>query len=374
VARIARLACYSVDLPLGARGYTMSHGRHLTRLRSTVVKVETRDGVAGFGETCTLGGNYIESFPADVQATVRELAPAVLEVPVHEPDVLERVMDRVILGHLGGKAVIDAAMWDLRGKLLGQPLSVLLGGVHQPAYPVFFPVSLAEPAQMVEETKEEQRNGYRCWQLKVGDNPSRDVERVREVLQVVGAQAEFVTCDANGSWTTAEATEFMSGIAGLRTYVEQPCRTTMQLADLRSRFQFPMVVDETVRDAHDLVTAVSMRAADAVNIKPARLGGITRAARIRDLAIHLGLKVIIDDAMGGDIATTAVSHLAASCRPEAFLAASYLSVFTTRSLARSGGATLEGATARAPDGPGLGIEVDEEALGEPVFVVSEGDS
>src|ERR1700738_3870031 len=100
MARIARLTCYSVDLPMGARGYTMSHGRHLTRLRSTVVKVETRDGVTGFGETCTLGGNYIESFPADVQVTVRELAPSVLEVPIHEPDVLERVMDHVILGHL----------------------------------------------------------------------------------------------------------------------------------------------------------------------------------------------------------------------------------------------------------------------------------
>lgn len=351
----------------------MSQGRHLTDLRSTVVKVETLDGAAGWGETCTLGGNYIESFPADVQATVRELAPVVLRAPVLEADVLERVMDGAIAGHLGGKAVIDAAMWDLRGKLLGQPLSVLLGGIHQPSYPIFFPVSLAEPAQMVEETKEEQRNGYRHWQLKVGDDPRADVERVRAVMGALGDEAEFVTCDANGAWTPSEATEFMSGITGLRTFVEQPCQTAGQLADLRARFQFPMLIDEAVRDLHDLVNAVSLHAADAVNIKPARLGGITRAARIRDVAIRLGLKVLIDDAMGGDIATTAVAHLAASCRPESFLAASYLSVFTPRSLARSGGAVLEGGRARAPQAPGLGIEVDEEGLGEPLFVVSVDD-
>jgi L-alanine-DL-glutamate epimerase-like enolase superfamily enzyme len=162
----------------------------------------------------------------------------------------------------------------------------------------------------------------------------------------------------------------MAGITGLRTFVEQPCPTAAQLADLRARFPFPMLIDEAVRDLHDLVTAVSLRAADAVNIKPARLGGITRAARIRDVAIRLGLKVLIDDAMGGDIATTAVSHLAASCRPEALLAASFLSVFTSRALARSGGAVLEDGRGRAPEAPGLGIEVDEAALGEPLFTVS----
>ena len=105
-------------------------------------------------------------------------------------------------------------------------------------------------------------------------------------------------------------------IAGLPAYVEQPCPSTHELADLRRRFQLPMIVDGSVCDVRDLVTAVSLRAADAVNIKPARVGGLTRAARLRDLAGRLGLMVIIDDPMGADISTAAVSNLAASCRPE----------------------------------------------------------
>ena len=94
-------------------------------------------------------------------------------------DVLELAMDRAVRGHLAGKAPIDAAMWDLRGKILGQPVSALLGGTHRRTYPVFYPISFAEPAQMAREAGERHREGYRHWQLKVGGDPDVDGERVR---------------------------------------------------------------------------------------------------------------------------------------------------------------------------------------------------
>src|SRR2546429_7264499 len=120
---LARLDCYQTSLPVLRGSYTMSGGRVLTAFETIVVRVTAEDGTTGFGESCTLGQNYIEAFPAGVQATIRQLAPTVLSSDVLAPDVLVREMDRAVLGHLAGKSAIDVALWDLRGKLLGRSVA-----------------------------------------------------------------------------------------------------------------------------------------------------------------------------------------------------------------------------------------------------------
>jgi L-alanine-DL-glutamate epimerase-like enolase superfamily enzyme len=347
----------------------MSHGRHLTALQSTVVRVDGEDGTPGYGEACTLGRNYIDAFPTGLHAAVRALAEVVVGHEVFAPDALNHAMDRALYGNLSAKAAIDAATWDLRGKILGQPVSALLGGRHRDTYPVFFPLSLASPQEMAREAKEQQqKDGYHCWQLKIGEDPYDDAERVRAVLEAVGAEATYVTSDANAGWTTAQALQFVTAIAGLHTFVEQPCPTLAQVADVRRHTASPVVIDEAVRDMGNLVECYEQRAADCVNIKPARVGGPTRAARLRDVAQALGYKVMVDDPMGGEISTSMVGHLAVTCRPEHLAAASFLQVFTTKRLA-SGGATLSDGWGHAPTEPGWGIEVDEDALGEPIFTL-----
>jgi L-alanine-DL-glutamate epimerase-like enolase superfamily enzyme len=347
----------------------MSTGRHLTAFQSTIVRVEGEDGTVGYGEVCTLGSNYIDAFPAGLRAALAELAPVVVGHDVFAPDALNRAMDLALYGNLSAKAAVDAAAWDLRGKVMGLPVSALLGGRHADRYPVFFPISLDSPEAMAREAMEQQgRDGYRCWQLKIGADPYEDADRVRSVLEAVGANATFVTSDANAAWTTAQALQFVEAAAGLKTFVEQPCPTIAQVAEVRRHTASPVVIDEAVRDTSTLVECHERRAADAVNIKPARLGGPTRAARVRDLAQALGYKVMVDDPMGSEISTTMVGQLAVTVRPENLAAASFLQVFTTARLA-AGGATLEDGWGQVPDRPGWGIDVDEEALGEPVFAV-----
>jgi len=123
----------------------------------------------------------------------------------------------------------------------------------------------------------------------------------------------------------------------------------------------------------DLVECFNMGACDAVNIKPARVGGITRAAQIRDLAQDLGLRVVIDEPFGGDIAVGPIAHLAVSTRPESLLAASHLPVaFMTRDdqpwIAGEGVEVVNG-RGIAPESPGLGIDVNPEYLGSPILEV-----
>jgi L-alanine-DL-glutamate epimerase-like enolase superfamily enzyme len=373
--RVERLRCYSIDLPLSTGSYTMSHGRRLTRIETTVVEVVSDSGVVGYGEACTLGANYIEGFAASAQAAVRELAPLVVGSDPFENDLILDRMDAALRGHLPGKAAIDAALWDLRGKLLDLPVYKLLGGCHQPDYGVFHPLTLASPEAMADEATRMATQGYRCWQLKLGEEPLEDAARVRAVLDAVRGHADFVTSDANRGWTMAQALRFLAAIEGCNTYVEQPCRTMAELAEVRMRTSFPITIDELVCDIADLLDCLRRRAADAINIKAARVGGLTKAARLRDVAQAAGLMIMIDEPMGGDLATAGISHLAASCRPDNFLAASHvtathLTAATHRPIARSGGAILKDGRASAPAAPGLGVDVDPEALGESLFEVA----
>jgi L-alanine-DL-glutamate epimerase-like enolase superfamily enzyme len=133
----------------------------------------------------------------------------------------------------------------------------------------------------------------------------------------------------------------------------------------------PFIADETICTIANVVECFTFGAGDALNIKPSRVGGITKAAQMRDLAQDLGLKLMVDDPFGGELAVGAIAHLAASTKPEAFLAASHLPAsYLTRSSQPwivGDGIPVGHGSVRIPDRPGLGIEVDPKQLGEPIL-------
>jgi cis-L-3-hydroxyproline dehydratase len=372
--KLRELRAYSVPLSLATGAYEMSHGRRLTAIETTVVQVTADDGTVGHGEACTLGASYIEGFAASVQAAVRELAPVVLDCDIFGVDVMLARLDTAMRGHRPAKAAIDAALWDLRGKLLGLPVYQLLGGLHQESYRIFHPLTLATPKQMADEAETMAARGYRSWQLKLGNDPLDDAKRVHAVLDVLEGRMDFVTSDANRGWTMGQAFRFLAAIQGRDTYVEQPCNTLDEVRQVRERSTHPITADEVIVDVSDMLRCIATSAADAVNIKPARVGGLTRAAQMRDLAVAAGMMIMIDEPMGGDLATAGISHLSASCRPDSFLAASqvtetHITAAGGRPLARSGTPTMRDGLAHVSTGAGLGIDVDPEALGEALFVV-----
>ncbi|MGH7643600.1 MAG: mandelate racemase/muconate lactonizing enzyme family protein [Candidatus Dormibacteria bacterium] len=374
--RLERLRCFSIDLPLKTGKYVMSHGRELERIETTVVELTADDGTVGYGEACTLGTNYIEGFAATVQATIRELTPVVLEAPVFGVDVTLTRMDAAVEGNWAGKAAIDAALWDLRGRALGLSVAALLGGTNQEDYLVFHPISLTEPAAMASEASHMAEQGYRAWQLKLGDDPLDDAKRLEAVANALEGCSDFMTSDANRGWTMAQAIRFVDRVAGIDTFVEQPCATTRELRQIRSRCRIPIIIDEGVRTAEDLLYCLRIGAADAVNIKPVRVGGLTKAARLRDVAQAAGMMIMIDDPMGGELSSAGIGHLAVGCRPESFLAASDMPethLIPNHGIALSGGVTMTKGRARLSGGAGLGVDINTQALGEPLFAMWNSD-
>lgn len=349
----------------------MSHGRHLTDVETTVVEVTTDDGAVGYGEVCTLGSNYIEGFAGSVQAGVRALFPLVINCDPLEAGVLTDRMDQAMLGHNPAKAAIDAAYWDLRGKMLGLPVASLLGGVLQSSYPVFFPVTLGPPDEMVDEALAIAARGYRNWQLKLGNDPIGDAERVTAIADALEDKSDFLTSDANRGWSMAQTKRFLAAIGGVDTYIEQPCRSLAELANVRAISDKPVTADESVCSLRDLYSCLALGAADAINLKPARVGGLTKAAQLRDAAQAAGLMLMIDEPMGGTLSVAGIGHLSSTCHPDTFLAASHVTDthISSEKYGITGGPVIEMGRTSVSDQPGLGVDVDAAMLGEPLFTV-----
>lgn len=365
MVKVERLRAFAVTYPLATGKYRMSGGRLLETLKSTLVEVTTAQGAVGYGEACTLAGSYIEGFQGSTLAAIRELAAAVFDSDAMHPTVINSRFDALIRGHSPAKSALDAALWDARGKALDQPVAALLGGIHQPTYGVFHPLSLDNPDAMANDANEKLKLGYRRWQLKIGDDPIEDANRVRAAYDVVGSSAEFISCDANRGWTMADALRHLERLGDLDVFVEQPCETLDELAKIRPHSRQPMLADEVILNPTDLVRCYTLGAAEAINLKPARVGGITKAALLRDIAQSLGITVLIDEPMGGEIAVSGIAHLSASTHEKFFLAASHITATHIDPSVQPwvrGAISLADGRAELPRGSGLGLDIDEAAL------------
>ena len=120
--KITRIAAYQVDLPVHEGSYNWSGGKSVSVFDSTVVRVETDEGVTGHGEVCPLGPFYLASYAAGVRAGIAELAPDLLGLAPRELGVLDRRMDALLKGHPYVKSALDMACWDILGKAAGLPV------------------------------------------------------------------------------------------------------------------------------------------------------------------------------------------------------------------------------------------------------------
>jgi cis-L-3-hydroxyproline dehydratase len=371
--RLAELSCFAVDIPVPHGTYVMSHSRVLTSFPSTIVKITAEDGTVGYGEACTLGSNYLDGFPGSTYETVRLLAEWVLACDIFAPGVVVDGMDHLVIGNLTGKAAIDIALWDLRGKLLGRPVADLLGGVKQRSMPGFKAISLNGIGEMVAEVDEAADRGYRAWQLKLGDDPIADAARVRAIAQAIPSDSTFLTSDANKGWTVAQALQFAAAIGDTNTYIEQPCPNLADLVQLRPLLRHPLMADESLKSEADALDIARAGCADAINLKVVRVGGLTKAARVRDLARAAGWMVLADEPQGADLATAGLVHLAATIDPERLLGVAYFMGEDMKISYQHPGAVtgprFAAGRVEYADAPGLGVEIDDAALGDPLFTI-----
>ena len=269
----------SLDL---AETFTIARGSQDV---AEVVEIEIRhEGVSGFGEATPqeVYDESIESAKAYAEAVAPDLGD--------DPFALEVVMERLPPVQYAARAAIDAALHDLCGKLLGEPVWRLLG-LERTGPPTAFTIGLAEPDAMARKAEQVEASGrFKRLKLKLGGRDGLDVERVRAVRAVTEVPLQV---DVNEYWTFDEAVEALPQLEELGVeYCEQPLRHgDDDGTKLKAASPIPIFVDEDCHTLKDVAECAGI--AHGINIKLAKSGGIREAVRMAHTARALGLGVML---------------------------------------------------------------------------------
>jgi len=265
-----------------------------------VVHVElTHSGVRGYGEAAPIE-RYDESAESAL-AYVHEHAGLLGD----DPFALEEVLARLPAREFAARAALDAALHDLQGKLLGQPVWRLLG-LRQAGPPTTWTIWLGDPDDMARRA-EKVRGRFKRLKLKLGGGDGRDVERVRAVSEVAGVPLQV---DVNEAWSLDEALDALPQLAELGVdYCEQPLAAGDPGGpELKARSPLPIYVDE---DCHTLAdVAACAERAHGINVKLAKSGGIREAVRMVHAARALGLGTMLGCMVESGLGIAAGAHIA----------------------------------------------------------------
>ncbi len=366
--KITRVFAHRVELPLREGKYSWSGGKSVTVFDSTIVGVETDDGLIGYGEVCPLGPFYLPAYADGVRAGLRELAPHIIGADPRELAVLNQRMDAALKGHPYVKSGIDMACWDILGKATGLPVCALMGGRFGDSVRLYRAISQEDPDAMAAKVDGYRREGYTRFQLKVGGDPDTDIARIRAVNKML-QPGDRLVADANTGWTQHEAMRVVRAVRDEDVYIEQPCLTYNECVSVRRHTDHPFVLDENIDSLEMLLRGHADRAMDVVNLKISKLGGLTKTKQARDLCVSIGIAMTLEDSWGGDVTTAAIAHLAHST-PEALrFTATDFNSYVTVSTADGAPQRVDGFM-RASDEPGLGIRPRADALGARVVDIS----
>jgi L-alanine-DL-glutamate epimerase-like enolase superfamily enzyme len=281
---------------------------------------------------------------------------------------INQLMDTHLKGHPYVKSAIDMACWDILGQATQQPVCVLLGGRYGEDITLYRAISKESPAAMAAKVAGYRAEGYTRFQLKVGENPDLDIERIRAVARVL-QPGDRLVADANTGWLPHDALRVIRGVRDIDVYIEQPCLSYEECLSVRRRCDHPFILDEVINDVGVLVRGHADLAMDVANLKISKFGGLTKTKLARDLCVELGIAMTLEDTWGGDIVTAAIAHLAHST-PEPFrFTSTDFNSYVTVSNAEGAPKRVNGRMA-ASKAPGLGITPREEILGAPVLSVT----
>ncbi len=365
--RITKISAYRVDLPLVEGTYKWSGGKSVSVFDSTVVEVQTDDGIIGYGEVCPLGPAYLPAYAAGCRAGIAELAPHLIGENPLELGRLNRRMDAALKGHPYVKSALDIACWDILGQAAGQPVCTLLGGRYGEDFCLYRAISQESPDEMAAKVAGYRGEGYHRFQLKVGGDPDVDIERIRAVAAKL-EPGDRLVADANTGWLMHDALRVVRAVRDVDVYIEQPCLSYEECLTVRRRTEHPFVLDEIIDCIEVLVRGRADLAMDVVNIKISKFGGLTKARQARDLCVSLGIAMTIEDTWGGDIVTAAIAHLAHSTPPELLFSSTDFNSYVTRSIAEGAPQRQHGRLS-AGTSAGLGIAPRKDVLGEAVVEV-----
>ena len=362
--KITRVETIPVEVPLKEGLTTKTAGGEHVVSPYVVVRVHTDAGLVGLGEA-TLSPRWSgETSPGCVAAIEGLIGPAITGQDPIAITALRRTIDGTIRHNPFAKAAVEMALWDIAGKAAGQPVYQLLGGKVKDELPMKMVVGAFPVDQAVALAQRFLDWGATCLKVKVGLEPTTDIARVHAVREAAGPDIP-IGIDANQGWDLATARRCLADMGDL-LFAEQPVPTTdpRDLARLRGDTRIPIMAAESVFTLQDARRLTELGACDILSVYPGKHAGIAATREIAHVARAAGVVCSMGSNLELGIATAAMLHLAAAepSLDDARYPGDYLGPLYHQADLLKEPLQLGPSVARVPDGPGLGVELDEDQL------------
>ena len=275
-------------------------------------------------------------------------------------DDFEAVTNKIqscIVHNSSAKAAVDMALWDLYGQLYSIPVYKLMGG-GKSTIVTDITISVNDPEVMVKDALNAIERGYDCLKMKVGISPELDIARLAAVRKAVGDDIT-IRIDANTAWEPKQAVRILNGMQeqGLKIeLVEQPVKAwdLEGLKYVTDNSYVPVLADESVFSPQDALKIMQMRAADLINIKLMKCGGLTNALKIVSAAEVYGVECMLGCMLEAKISVNAAVELA--CAKNIITKIDLDGPVLCSEDPILGGATFAEKNITVSDEPGLGIK------------------
>lgn len=352
-----------------------------SQMPSFLIRVTAEDGQYGVGEISSQTwylGETAEQIAACLglyDGALRGSDPENFALAHH---LMEAAVSGGMPGGRGARSGVDMALYDLVGKARGVPVHALLGGAYRREFELLTNLYFKTPEAMAAGCQDFVRRGFKGLKVKVGDvvlargwsrtHIEAELAKLEAALAVVPREV-YVDADANQSWDSAKWTvallERFRGHDNLS--IEQPLHYTdlRGAAFVRAHARVPVILDESVWSPRAMMQIAGLEACDRIVLKLNRLGGFFPSLQVVSICEAAGIGVSVDTNPYTLVGDTAVCHIAATIRtPYPVDCEGHLSFITLgeEPLFR-GGITFADGHARLPDAPGLGVDVDWDAVG-----------
>lgn len=369
--KISKIETRIVKIPL-EKPYVWSLGMG-GAFSNVLVWIWTDEEVVGVGESAYVVGPVREETPESTKQIIDEyFAPKIIGEDPFDVELIHGKMNSVLPGNLVAKAGIDLALWDIMGKALNLPVYKLLGGKYETKIPVTYSTSMDTPERMAEQAKFRVNQGYKIIVLKIGHAPEEDIERLKLVREAVGPEVK-IRLDANCGYRPDQAIRTIRKMEKYDLeFVEEPVKRwdLDGMAKVARAIDTPISADESNSSLETALKIIEKEAADILNIKISKNGGLTNCKKIAAVAEAKDIPCLVGGDNTYEITRQASRHFATStpqvqkgygsegCGPAS---QSKIDDVTKTVVTYDDVSRMNGYVVVSP-GPGLGAELDPEKI------------
>ncbi|MEK4386565.1 dipeptide epimerase [Solibacillus sp. FSL W7-1464] len=333
--------------------------RTVHSIRNIAVFIYTDNGLIGIGEaapTHVITGETLSSIRYAIEEVI---APSIIGIEIDEIALLCQRVDSCLYQNTSAKAAVEIALYDLWAKQYNAPLYKLLGG-YRKNITTDITISVNGMDEMVKDSLAAVKRGFSILKVKVGKNPVEDVERVIAIRKAVGPDVTL-RVDANQGWTAKEAVKIIGQLEDKGAdieLVEQPVHYSdiKGMQYVTSNTYTNILADESVFSPKQAIEVIEKRAADLINIKLMKTGGISKAQQINHIAEANGVACMIGCMLETKISVSAAAHFAAASKNVTMVDLDGPSLCSEDPI--EGGPIFKGENIQMADAPGIGLLIE----------------